>query len=257
DLGKGPLIFSIAVASLVVALWCVAIRLYIRIQMMKKIQWDDRLLVIGTLFSIVAVAFNITMVSHGAGRHQNNLTTGEVAQILRFNTLFTAMHIPCVCLIKTSILIFVLRVQNSKWVAGLIYALLALTILVGLGTSIFIWFQCVPFDAVWNPLVKGKCISRKVYGKVGVFHGVIYSTLDLVLTMLPVIVLWNVQLKKRIKVGICFLLSLGLGATAFNIMRVVYHNQLASEDVTYDLWIIDVAAQMEQNICIVAACIPT
>ncbi|KAF2474424.1 uncharacterized protein BDR25DRAFT_157587, partial [Lindgomyces ingoldianus] len=235
----------------------VAIRLYIRTRMTKNLWWDDGLLVAGTLFSIVGVTFNLIMVSHGAGRHRYYLTREQTAKVLQYNTLFAAMNIPCVCLVKTSILLFIYKVQNSKRVARFIYVLLALTISVGLGTSIFIWLQCIPFNALWNPRVKGKCISRKVYGKVSVFQGVIYSVLDLLITSLPAIILWRVQMKKQVKVGICFLLSLGLGATAFNIMRVVFHEQLAAADFTFDLWGVDISAQLEQNICIIAAAVPT
>jgi hypothetical protein len=36
----------------------------------------------------------------------------------------------------------------------------------------------------------------------------------------------------RTKIGICVLLSLGLLATAFNIMRVVYYEKLAAAEFT-------------------------
>lgn len=101
----------------------------------------------------------------------------------------------------------------------------------------------------------------------------IYSTLDLTITSLPVIILWNVQIDKRTKIGICVLLGLGLSATAFNIMRVVYAEELAATDFTcrsrpilnfatltdflVDCWGVDIAAQLEQNLCLIAASIPT
>ncbi|KAF2469084.1 uncharacterized protein BDR25DRAFT_356857 [Lindgomyces ingoldianus] len=235
-----------AVSSIVTAFLCVAIQLYIRTCMTKNLWWDNGLL----LFSIVRVTFNLIMVSHGAGRHRYYLTREQAAKVLQYNTPFAAMNI-----------LF----------TRFIYVLLALTISMRLGTPIFIWPQCIPFNALWNPRATGKCISRKVYGRVSVFQGgkithgslkymLIYSALDLLITSLLVIILWRVQMKKQVKVGICFLLSLGLGATAFNIMRVVFHKQLAAADFTFKQstsWGVDISSQLEQNICIIAAAVPT
>ncbi|KAF2870131.1 hypothetical protein BDV95DRAFT_595687 [Massariosphaeria phaeospora] len=253
DITRGPAIVAVAATSLVVAILCVLLRSYIRIRMTKTFWWDDGLLILGLLirfelFSIVGVIFNIIMYY---------LSKEQSAMVLKYNTLFAAMNVPGVCLVKTSILVFILRLQASRRMALTVYGLLLYTIVVGGGISIFMWVQCVPFNALWDKSVKGTCISREAYSKVSIAQRVLYSALDLFITSLPVMILWNVQMRRRLKVGISFLLSLGLGATAFNIMRVVMHKQLAASDFTFDLWGVDISAQLEQNICIIAAALPT
>jgi len=257
DYNRGPTIMAIAVVSMALAFICVCIRLFVRIRLTKNLWWDDGLIVGGLLLSITGVVFNILMVANGGGRHQYYLTKMQGQKVLQYNTLFAICNVPCVCLVKVAILLFIYRLQNSKRIAYFIHVLLFLTITVGLGTFLLMVFQCVPLNALWDHTVEGSCISREDYGDVSVAQGVIYSVLDLFITSLPVIILWKVQIDKRTKIGICVLLGLGLLATAFMIMRVVYYEQLAAADFTFDCWGVDIAAQLEQNICIIAASIPT
>jgi len=111
------------------------------------------------------------MVSHGGGRHEYYLTEIQSQKVLQYNTLFAIMNIPCVCMVKVAILLFIYRIQNSKRIAYFIYALLFLTIFVGVGTFFLMVFQCVPLNALWDHTVKGQCISRESYGHVSIAQG--------------------------------------------------------------------------------------
>lgn len=55
---------------------------------------------------------------------------------------------------------------------------------------------------------------------------------DLFCSGLPAYILWNVRIKLRLKIIICCLTSLGLGATASNLARNVYFGALDSHDFT-------------------------
>jgi hypothetical protein len=111
------------------------------------------------------------MVSHGGGRHQYYLNEVQALKVLHYNTLFVIMNIPCVCMVKVAILLFTYRIQNTRWIAHFIHALLFLTVIVGTGTFLLMVFQCRPLNAVWNPTVKGKCISGEAYGNVSTAQG--------------------------------------------------------------------------------------
>ena len=79
-----------------------------------------------------------------------------------------------------------------------------------------------------------------------------YSVItDLICALLPVIVLWNVKITLKTKIGICGLMSLGLIATAVAIVRASSLG-IATADLSYDYAIAAIWANTELHIGIIA-----
>jgi len=111
------------------------------------------------------------MVNAGAGRHQKHLTLPQIEDVIKWNTAYELFNIPCVCFVKLSILLFILRIDSSKKLRVIVWTLAGVLIFTNLATELAIAFQCIPLNALWDETVKGKCIGAVAIARVGYFQG--------------------------------------------------------------------------------------
>lgn len=197
---------------------------------------------------------------------------------MKWNTAYQIDNVLCVNLVKVSILLFVLRMQNNKMVAYLIWTVMFIMSAVNLVTLAIFASQCRPLAKLWNITLPGVCSDHSRILQIGYAQGVVNVLTDLFCTMTPIFVLWKVQISTRLKVVICGLMSLGLIATASQIVRVITLRTLEAKDyscmwpelvsagiitkLTYriqtdEITAIFISAILDQNLGIIAACIPT
>lgn len=139
-------------------------------------------------------------------------------------------------LLKCSICILILRIKDTLWLNWCLYVMMAGLILTNIECVIVLLAECSPVEKYWLPDTPGKCWDTKVriysiYVQVGMSHlsPMLHSTLtlslgysvvtDLACTLLPIAVLWKVQMKRSLKIAVCGLMSLGLIATATAVVR--------------------------------------
>ena len=151
--------------------------------------------------------------------------------ILKFNTFFQMVNVLCTLFTKYSISIFILRIRDSRglrWVLGL--AMLFMT-LATLAVIVVLSVSCRPLEKLWTPELSGSCIPLKTVYICAYVQSGFTIVVDLCLTVSPIIILWNVQVKRGRKSFICFLMSLGLIATISNALRNDFQKQLTSKDM--------------------------
>ncbi|KAF9698141.1 hypothetical protein EKO04_003882 [Ascochyta lentis] len=98
-------------------------------------------------------------------------------------------------------------------------------------------FQCVPIAAAWDtrlrppPIGEGsaKCFSMQTFGRIGMFNSVINILTDFLLALLPVPLIWQLQLNLRTKISLILVLSLGLFACVAGIMKVRLNKTILSD----------------------------
>ncbi|KAL5117921.1 hypothetical protein ACEQ8H_004240 [Pleosporales sp. CAS-2024a] len=124
-------------------------------------------------------------------------------------------------------------------------------------------FQCTPIKASWTfslrpPVGHAKCYSPKVFQSVGVFNSSVNIATDLLFAILPIPMVWRLQVNLRTRIGLAVVLSLGFFASAVAIYKLpIQYNFLSEPDMTghgswYYVW-----QQVELHVGILAACLPT
>lgn len=256
---NGPAILGVAIATTIVAVLCVSLRLYVRTQIIRSFWWDDGLILVALALTVTGTVFNGLSVNSGAGKHDRDLPDPltQVPEVIKWNTAYQIDNVTCVNLTKLSILMFVLRIPSSKKIAYLIYFVMFSMSVVNIVTVGALASQCRPLEKLWNPIIPGHCFYAGELSRFGYGQGVVNVLTDFFCTLTPVFILWNVKIKRRLKFAICGLMSIGFLATASQIVRVVALNSLDAEDYTYKITIIVIAAILDQNLGIIAACIPT
>ena len=186
------------------------------------------------ILTVLGAAFVTMMVSVGAGKHMYSLSDPrfQALEVVKWNYPYEVVNIIAVNMVKVSILLFILRIQNDKRTKIVIWATICVMTVVNLITDCAIAAQCIPADKLWNPTKAGTCFKPGQLSQFGYAQSVFSVLTDAFCTISPIFILWNVQIRRRIKIVIWSLMSVGVMATACNIIRSIYLNTLNADDIS-------------------------
>lgn len=81
---------------------------------------------------------------------------------------------------------------------------------------------CKPIDAYWDASVNGWCAPAQIITGLSYLVSVMSVITDWTCSLLPCVVVWNLQMQPRLKASVCAVLALGLVASAATIVRLPY-----------------------------------
>lgn len=162
-------------------------------------------------------------------------------------------------LIKTSIILTLLRLPLKRSYKGMLYALLTVQLTFGTANTIYNFAKCQPFHASWDfTVVDRKCPSVETDVVVSNLMSAMNIITDLILSVTPMFIFWNLHRPLRERILICSLTSIGLFATFASIMKVVV---IAEWNTATDTWATAISigtwTVTEQFVSILAACSPS
>lgn len=73
-----------------------------------------------------------------------------------------------------------------------------------------VFFQCQPLAFTWGGVTEGKCMEPANLKFAAFFNSSVAVLTDVVFALLPIPMLWNVQMNWRIKMALGAILSLGV-----------------------------------------------
>ena len=116
------------------------------------------------------------------------------------------LWVTLVTLIKLSILHFYLMIFRQKTFARAVYAVMGLCVAFWIGAFFSTMFFCNPVEKKWLSNVEGHCgDSNALYSGCAISDLII----DVVVILLPMPVLWSLQLPKAKKIALTFIFGLG------------------------------------------------
>ncbi|KAF3349321.1 hypothetical protein HYQ45_008521 [Verticillium longisporum] len=192
------------------------LRLWVRLAR-HSLGWDDYTMAMVTVLATARFGVQVAQGTFGNGRHrwylekhdyQTSNMLGWFAQILLFASI---------CLLKCSIMLLLLRIKNTKSLKITLYSVMAGLVVTNFGCIIILLAECDPVSAYWTGV--GTCWEPKIR-IYSIYLTISYSVLtDLLCSLLPLVVVWKVQIPFKTKVSVCCLMGLGLIATGFGIVR--------------------------------------
>ncbi|KAH4924788.1 hypothetical protein HBI70_096550 [Parastagonospora nodorum] len=241
----------------------ILMRLYIRIFILKKFGWDDWMMVASGVMCITCFAIFIHVIHLGLGRHIEAFPPENFLPFFRIMYFYSIAIILAYSFIKLSIGFFLLRlVDYTRWRPFLI-GMQIFIILFTIVSTFSIIFQCIPVQAGYDyslrpPYGTAKCYNQNIFRNIGVFNSSINIATDLIFALLPIPMVWRLQLNLRTRIGLAIVLSLGLFASAVAIYKTpMQYNFFKQPDFSgngagYYVW-----QQVEMHVGIQAACLPT
>ncbi|KAI1123324.1 hypothetical protein F5Y10DRAFT_270188 [Nemania abortiva] len=200
----------------------------------------------------------ISVVIGGEGRHFAYLMQFEPQAIIpRGQTLFTTQifHSLVLPLAKTSILLLILRLFSSiRWLCYATYVLITYIWLWSATELLLTIFQCIPIAAQWDRSLGGTCINQVVYFRA---ISALSTVHDLAMLILPLPVVWKLQLETRRKIALSGVFLVGsIGAIASIIRFALFIRYNALTDPTFtDVQLLSWTVA-EPGVIFISACLP-
>ncbi|KAG9231474.1 hypothetical protein BJ875DRAFT_406887 [Amylocarpus encephaloides] len=255
---KAGQVLGVCSAMLALVTLVVAARFWIRLRFAKgTLGADDWCILVAW---VLAAAFDldpINQVKFGLGQHIYDLPLdtnfSASLELYYFGELIYFINI---AITKVAVLILYLRLATSKRLRIIIWSVMAFVILTSVASVFATIFQCTPIQKAWEvPMTShGTCINVNslFYANAGldIIH-------DLIIFVLPMKMLYQLQLPKRQKYALIMVFAVGGFVVVTGCIRLYYlQGAQASQDPSYDNVGGAVWSSIESNIGVVCASLP-
>lgn len=255
---QGPAILATTLTVTSLALVTLIIRLFVRIRMIRNVGWDDYTMISAMALCVAGQAVIIPEVHYGAGKHINYIPPANFVKGLKYNFITQPIYVCAISIVKISVGFFLLRVAATPLFRRTIQSVM---VFMGIYTVIClctIVFQCTNPAMLWDSSAKGKCFSPQTLRGLGYTNVALNITTDLLFSIIiPIPMLWNVQMNIRTKSSIIAIMSLGIFATAAAVVKTSYLPSYGKKgDWLWDSRNITIWTVIESNTGIVAGNLP-
>ncbi|KAI8966437.1 hypothetical protein F5Y11DRAFT_343498 [Daldinia sp. FL1419] len=220
-LGAETLAATIILAA--VSFITVILRLLVRIRK-GSMGFDDYLMVIGLgTYMFCCVVIYLACLS-GFGAKDDVLfqidPTGEMRENgLKWMFFFEVGYMACFPFIKTSICVALIRITSDKRYAIPLWLVIIasfVTAAVGLG---IVMSQCESISENWK-VGPNTCSGLNRLGDVSLAMSAVSIVTDWTCAVIPAFILWNLNMKPRVKASLIFVLALGVLASISTCVRL-------------------------------------
>ncbi|KAI1169697.1 hypothetical protein F4777DRAFT_572169 [Nemania sp. FL0916] len=233
-----------------------ALRFYTRLKVQHLRPGLDDWAILGSW--IASTAFYIDLIiettKYDLGQHLQDLPP-DTDYITWGVLLFARQHLytVCVTLTKISIIIFYFQLFPQKSYRRFLWFMAVVIACTALASSLADIFQCTPVARAWDPSIKGTC-----YNRVALFYanGALNVAEDLVLYLLPVRILWAINLPHKQRLGLIAVFMVGGVTVIAGIIRIpMLKDTVESADRTWKQLPPPIWTFIECSLGIVCACL--
>ncbi|USP73696.1 uncharacterized protein yc1106_00970 [Curvularia clavata] len=245
------------------AILTVAIKLFARVRVVHVIGWDDLFIILSLIFSITASAFVHYGVVLGFGQHtvvvaaefgEERLFKGAMIQMLGYPFNIAAFSFPNISI--TILVCQILSPNPHRTIA--LYFMAVLQVVLGMITIALAFAQCQPINKLWEKTLPGSCWNPGILNYFS-YAFCAYTTLtDVVLAVVPAHTFWRLQMPWTTKVSVIIMMGLTMLSAVVTIVKGTYLPLFTDmEDPLWNPVPLVIWGLVEQNIVIMAACVPT
>lgn len=160
---------------------------------------------------IVGQIIIIPEVYYGAGRHKQYIDPSDFANGYKLNFITQPIYLFAICLVKVSVGFFLLRVAVAAIYRRIIIGIMTFMSLYTVGCFFTIVLQCTDLAVQWDHTVTGTCWSPHTIKTLSSVNIALNIITDLLFSIvIPIPLLWNLQMNKRQKSSLMCILGLGI-----------------------------------------------
>ncbi|KAK6537239.1 hypothetical protein TWF694_011436 [Orbilia ellipsospora] len=238
----------------------VLMRIYTRVFIIRKFGLDDWLIVLALIsvagFTALQFCF---LIYGGVGYHIWDVSNEQLSLCFKFIYFHLIGYTWSITLIKMSILFLYERIiPKTHSMRKVLIAFMVFQIVYFFVVELTFIFQCDPISGALDLQVRlynsPKCISLKAMLYT---FGIIHIFVDLSLLILPIRVIWELQMPVKRKISTLSLFVIGGIGCICAVMRVVTIAELLNGfDFTWTIYEPGMWGLLELTIGIICACIP-
>ncbi|KAH9885327.1 hypothetical protein F4778DRAFT_787260 [Xylariomycetidae sp. FL2044] len=255
---RGPTLMIVELTILALALICLALRLWVRIKLLKRFWWDDGLMV-GAALCCCGVTVSVILATeiYGWNIHVWDLSAKQMRQGRQVSIAGQTIFLFASGLAKLSILVSYLRIGVvGSWFRRLTWATIAVVTAAIPGFLCLLWLQCKPASSYWNLLfLERDCIPE---GPPLMGQTITTVITDFVVYVLPMPTLWQLKLPLAQRLSLMLLFGLGSVVVISGCLRTywVHYVEFETYDVTWEGFYLWIWAAVEANLGVICGCAP-
>ncbi|KAI2783664.1 hypothetical protein F4815DRAFT_502682 [Daldinia loculata] len=257
----GPSLLAVEWLFTVISTLVVALRLYVRLRVLRKFNIDDCMIIITLLCAIGNAIFITIAVSWGFGKHMSSLASNPIAVMnsIKWSYLceFFLIMTPQFGRISYAFLLSNL-IPPSKSRRTFLWVLVGIHFVVDVVMVVVSFAQCRPFRGFWDRRIGADCWPPTIQLYTSYAQGSLGSVVDLVMAMFPCSLFWNLNMHWKQKAFLSSIMGLGVFAMIASIVKTVELQALAhTNDLTYFMARLIICATLEGHLVLLSASIPT
>jgi hypothetical protein len=141
------------------------------------------------------------------GRHVIAVAPHDLTMVRKGDYVFSHFYDIALVMVKLGILAFYHRVFAVPFFRKVVLATATFIVAWGIGITVTLALVCRPIEAFWDADVKGTCLHLVEFTY---FTNISNLITDIWIFLLPVPVIWHLQLQTKRKLLLCFIFSIGL-----------------------------------------------
>ncbi|KAJ5360929.1 hypothetical protein N7517_010120 [Penicillium concentricum] len=265
--GRSQSIFIVTTIFLGISFIAVCLRCFVRLRLVKAFGWDDTFMVCAMLMNILFALCGITGALYGIGQKLDTLIErGTMETAMFWWWLGQTSYVWTCALAKLSIASALLRLTVSKAHKLVLWAVIGVTCTVGLVFWFMLTLQCQPVEFFWqrvrvytNPkvVITGTCMELDNIIAIAYVYSITATLCDLTLGLLPIALVWNLQMNLRTKSALAGILGMGCIASAAVIIRIPFLHDYKDVDFLYATANISIWSNVEAGLGIAAGSLVT
>ncbi|MCJ1280285.1 hypothetical protein MMC21_008112 [Puttea exsequens] len=247
--------FVLHVLFTVLAIVAVTLRFCARRIQKIRLGVSDYIILVALILTFCSVAYNIYSccgLPHPVPRNAKEAEELEVAN-LKSQFICPILWVAAVTAVRVSIGALYIRVFPMPAFRIICFIVLGLNGLFFAGTIIADCLICRPIAFRWNHEIDGKCGDQK---RLDMFIAVFNLLLDVCMVVLPMPVLWSLQMKKAKKIALILIFGMGTGICALTLYRIYITTTISTTNQSSVYPTIYLLTCLEALLGVINACLP-
>ncbi|CRL28942.1 unnamed protein product [Penicillium camemberti] len=252
-------IFGVGIGFIVFDSIIIALRIYVRAFMLRALGTDDILMIIGAILNF---GLSITIMigsKYGVGKHALAISESDAMPMLKCVWVTRVLYTLSMGLVKMSLLWFYLRLDPRKYMRWAVFFVMFFNVGLSLASFVGAVAGCSPPSLFWTDPTSSGCMSLGVQLRFYKVNGILNIVTDILTYLLPVPMLYGLQLTWRKKGAILGIFGLGILSIAAGCVRYDFVTKLTTAKEEYYLLLADSLnwCTIEAYIAIFCGCAPS
>ncbi|TQN73581.1 hypothetical protein CSHISOI_01878, partial [Colletotrichum shisoi] len=234
-------ILAVVTTFHVLALSFVGLRVYAKVRVLRAPGLDDLMILLSALCALGGWIIFVIQANYGLGKHYETIEKHDymVFQKVGFWQSIISAGLAFMWL-KISIAIYLLRLSKNmkhKWYKWALWVMIGVTSIYCIGGTLPFFLRCRPMEGYWDKTIKPTptCMDIKMFIDFSIVNTAFNIGTDVIFATLPIPIVWNLQMKRRARLYVIGILSLGYIAVIMGIVKSTYQLALdVDKDKTFN-----------------------
>lgn len=202
--------YATAAVALVLSTIAVVLRIFMKARVLRRVQLEEYILALSLAGFYVFTLLIVTAASFGQGIHQWNVSIADFKRVVERANVIEIIYCPTILGAKVAMLLQMKRmfVVSKKGKLYWLHEILLWTnVPCYLAITLSFILACVPRQKLWEPELRGRCISSN--GSL-IASSAINVVSDITMLLFPLMVITRLQLPTRTKMILGMVFGTGI-----------------------------------------------